>query len=141
MRVVDTSVWVSLFVPQDSHHAASRQWLQQFTAGGGLLVEPSLLLAEVAGAISRRTHQPTLASRAVAQLLAITGLRLVPVDRQLGQAAAQMAGDHGIRGADAVYVALAGRLSIPLVTWDAEQIARGRNAIQAGNPGSEFLAS
>jgi predicted nucleic acid-binding protein len=30
-----------------------------------------------------------------------------------------------IRGTDAIYVALAQRLGIPLVTWDNEQIQRG----------------
>lgn len=136
--VVDASVWVSLLVPQDVHHPASRHWLHQYTAGGGMLVEPVLLLAEVAGATARRTGHPALGRRAVAQVLVFPTLRLAPLDRQLGQAAAQMAADHRLRGADAVYVALAAELGIPLVTWDAEQIARGQAMIQVGSPGTQF---
>lgn len=138
MTVVDASVWVSLLVPQDVHYPASRRWLHQYTAGGGALVEPILLLAEVAGATARRTGRPALGRRAVAQVLAFPTLRLTSVDRQLGQIAAQMAADHRLRGADAVYVALAEQLGIPLVTWDAEQIARGQAVIQVGNPGTQF---
>ncbi|MCC6190190.1 MAG: hypothetical protein IT318_14255 [Anaerolineales bacterium] len=42
------------------------------------------------------------------------------VDRRLGKAAAQLAGSAGLRGADAVYAALAQHLAVPLVTWDQE---------------------
>lgn len=141
MRVVDASVWVSLLVPQDVHHAPSRDWLQQYTARGGVLVEPALLLAEVAGAIARRTGQPELGRRSVAQVLAFPTLRLAAVDRQLGQMAASLAAAHQLRGADAIYVALAHQLTIPLVTWDAEQIARGQSVIQAGMPGARLGSS
>jgi predicted nucleic acid-binding protein len=52
-----------------------------------------------------------------------------------------MAADYGLRGADAVYAALAAQLAIPLVTWDAEQIARVQTAIQAGIPGTQLTTS
>jgi len=78
------------------------------------------MLAEVVGAISRRTGQPELANRALQHLLHLPGLRVVSLDRRLGKAAAQLAGSAGLRGADAVYAALAQHLAIPLVTWDQE---------------------
>ena len=52
---VDASVWVSGLVSEDTHHKATNAWLSQRLAGGDTLVIPSLALAEVAGAISRRT--------------------------------------------------------------------------------------
>jgi predicted nucleic acid-binding protein len=52
--------------------------------------------------------------------LHLSGLRLVASDRRLGKAAAELAASAGLRGADAVYAALAQHLSIPLVTWDEE---------------------
>jgi predicted nucleic acid-binding protein len=39
-----------------------------------------------------------------------------------------------LRGADAVYVAVADRLSIPLVTWDPEQLTRAGSRIQVRPP-------
>jgi predicted nucleic acid-binding protein len=134
MRVVDASVWVSLFVPQDAHHAASRRWLQSYSAGGGILVEPAILLAEVGGAIARRTGQAALGRRAISQVLAFPTLRLTAVGRQLGLAAAHLAADHHLRGADAIYAALAQQLGIPLITWDSEQIARTHAILQAETP-------
>ena len=118
--VVDASVWVSRLVPDDLFHTASRRWLTQHNLDGGQLVAPALMPAEVVGAISRRTGNPALATRALNHLLQLPGLRLVALDRRLGKAAAQLAAEVGLRGADAVYAALAQHLSIPLVTWDEE---------------------
>lgn len=134
MTVVDASVWVSRLVSQDTHHAASRRWLEEQAARGDLLISPTLLLAEVAGAISRRTGHGGLAHQAVQVLLRLTELRLVPLDSRLGRLAAQLAAESGLRGADAVYVATAHHLRIPLVTWDREQRVRADRLISVQSP-------
>jgi predicted nucleic acid-binding protein len=103
-----------------STSTASRRWLTQHAQAGDQWVAPALMPAEVVGAISRRTGKPELATRALKHLLHLPGLRLVALDRRLGKAAAQLAASAGLRGADAVYAALAQHLSIPLVTWDEE---------------------
>ena len=118
--VVDASVWVSRLVTDDMFHNASRRWLTQHAQDGGQWVAPALMPAEVVGAISRRTGKPELATRALNHLLKLPALRLVALDRRLGKAAAPLAASAGLRGADAVYAALAQHLSIPLVTWDEE---------------------
>ena len=134
MIVVDASIWVSCLVPQDVYHEASRRWLEQYTGRGGRLVAPVLLLAEAAGAIARRTGQATLAFQAVDYLLHFPALRIVPVDQRLGRETARLAADLSLRGADAVYVAVAHHLSIPLLTWDAEQHARAGKIIACMSP-------
>lgn len=135
MTVVDASVWVSRLVPQDVHHAASRRWLDEQAAGGDLVISPTLLLAEVAGALSRRTGQSDLAHQAVQLLLRLTELRLVPLDDRLGRSAAQLAAEIGLRGADAVYVATAHHLNVPLVTLDREQQVRAGRLVEVRSPG------
>ncbi len=64
----------------------------------------------------------------------LPALRIVAVDSELAEAAARLAGDQRLRGADAVYVALAKRLSLPLVTWDLEQVSRASEVIHARAP-------
>jgi predicted nucleic acid-binding protein len=118
--VVDASVWVSRLETDDVFHTASRCWLTQHAKDGGQWVAPALMPAEVVGAISRRTGKPELASRALKHLLQVPGLRLVAVDRRLGKAADQLAASAGLRGAHAIYAALAQHLSTPLITWDDE---------------------
>src|SRR5437879_142515 len=105
--VVDASVWVSRWLPQDANHETSRRWLEQYVLGGKRAIAPVLLIIEVAGAIGRRTAQPKKAQDAVRQLLLVPNLRLVPVDRRLSMEAARLAADLGLRGADAAYVTVA----------------------------------
>lgn len=130
MTVVDASVWVSRFLPEDLHHAVSRDWLRERLATGGLVVGPMLLLPELSGAIARQTGRPDLAQLAIEQVTRLKGVRIVPIDRWLGRLAAEMAGDLGLRGADAVYVATAHRLNLPLVTWDIEQQKRAAGVVR-----------
>jgi len=132
--VVDASVWVSRFVPRDPHHAASTRWLAGTTSAEGLLAAPALLLPEVTGPIARVTGSARLAHRAVAQILRIRGVRIVALDRELAHDAARLAADLRLRGADAVYVALAQRLGIPLVTLDGEQLDRGAAVVEVRRP-------
>lgn len=128
--VVDASVVVSRLVPHDVHHEASRRWLSRHVAEGGLLVAPAVLLPEVAGAVARRTGEPRLARRAVDAILRLSALRLVPVDDILARAAAALAGRLRVRGADALYIASAASLRLPLVTWDLEQRDRAARVVE-----------
>lgn len=123
--VIDASVMVSRLVARDVNHDASRRWLDGHVAAGGLVVAPALLLPEIVGAIARRTGRRRLARRAIAAVLRLPELRLVAIDAELAEVAARLASDLQLRGADAVYVATAARLRLPLVTWDAEQRERG----------------
>jgi predicted nucleic acid-binding protein len=132
--VVDATVWVSRFMPRDEFHERSRRWLSTHTAAGGRIVAPLLLPTEVAGAVSRRTGDPPLARRAIEALLRLPALRLVPLDPQLARAAADLAADLGLRGADAVYVATAQALHLPLLTWDDDQRDRAGRVIGAFTP-------
>jgi predicted nucleic acid-binding protein len=134
--VVDASVVVSRLVSHDVHHEASRRWLTRHVARGGLVVAPALLLLEVAGAVARRTGPPRLARRAVDAVLRLPGLRLVPVDDPLALTAARVAGRLRVRGADAVYIAAAAGLRLPLVTWDVEQRDRAAGFVEVLVPES-----
>jgi predicted nucleic acid-binding protein len=132
--VVDASVWVSRLVAGHVHHARCREWMDKQASSGGILVAPALVLAEVAGAISRRTKRPSLARRAVEALQALPNLRLVSMDPALAGLAAELAADHALRGADAVYVATASQLGLPLVTLDGEQLQRAKPIVSTSSP-------
>jgi len=132
--LVDASVWVSRFLSSDVHYPVSRGWIEAYLANGGLIVGPVLLLAEVGGAVARRTGESRLGQQAVAQLLRLPRLRLILMDTALAQSAAELAAQLQLRGADAVYVAAAHRLNIPLVTWDREQRERTASTVVAHTP-------
>lgn len=133
--VVDASVWVGYFVTDDVHHEVSRRWLRsQFADHDQQLHGPSLLLAEVAGAVSRRTQAKWLAQMIVREMLELPELELIRVDERLGLTAARLAGDLRLRGADACYVAVAHELGLPLVTWDDELYVRAAEAVSVLHP-------
>jgi len=128
--VVDASIWVSRLVPHDEHHERCQKWLLRQREAGVTLVAPSLLLPEVAGAISRRTGDGTLAERAVRSLQSLPGLRLIEMNQTVIQAAAQLAASCGMRGADSIYAAVAQQLNIPLATLDIDQRTKASNVVQ-----------
>ncbi len=130
MVVVDASVWVARLVPQDLFHEPVKAWMAAQRADNKLLISPALLLPEVAGAIARRTGDPDLAQRAVEALPRLPGLRLIEMERDLVESAAALAAQLGLRGADAIYVAAADYLHLPLCTLDAEQSRRAAYRIE-----------
>jgi predicted nucleic acid-binding protein len=134
--IVDASVVVSHLVPYEARHEASRRWLMRHVAAGGLVIGPVLLLPEVAGAIARRTGRPRLGRRAIEAVLRLPSLRLLAVDEALARAAAAIAARLRIRGADAVYIAAAAELRLPLVTWDVEQRDRASRVVEVLVPES-----
>ena len=134
MTVADASVWTSVFLAEDIHHKVSRRWLGRWTSRGGIVLAPSTLHAEVAGAVARRTGDITLGHQGLARLLGSPAVQVVPIDELLGVEAARLAADLRLRGADAVYVAVAQHFAVPLVTWDQEQLTRAATVVATRTP-------
>ena len=127
--VLDASIWVSRLVSQDEFHVAVKIWMEEQREAGVQFVSPALLLAEVGGAISRRTNDPALGKRAIVRLESLPGLRLVEMDKELVHEAAMLAAKLGLRGADSLYVAVAHKLNLPLVTFDIDQRERAKDHV------------
>lgn len=124
--VIDTSVWVSSLLPYDANHQAARTWIDRHILHGGFFVAPIIFVIELASAIARETLPPNDpradAHKAVNQLYMLPIMRVVPIDQALVDEATSLAADHKIRGADALFVAGARQLSLPLVTFDKYQL-------------------
>jgi predicted nucleic acid-binding protein len=121
--VVDASVWVARYVPTDAFHAASTSWLTAQVRARRTLISPALLLPELAGSVARVLNDTALGLRVARSTARLSRVRLVPVDAALAGSAYRLAATRRLRGADAVYAALAQRLGLRLVSWDGEQIA------------------
>jgi predicted nucleic acid-binding protein len=128
MYVVDASVHVAEMRPSEPHHSEARAFLDHVRNG------PIIVLAEVAGGISRGTGQPDLARRLTGLLERVPNFVFVPVDETLGQQAAEIAAGFQIRGCGSVYVALAGQLGATPITLDNEQRQRAPSAVVAQTP-------
>ncbi len=84
--------------------------------------------------VARPARDPALGRLAVADVLGDPGITIVAIDKVLAETAAYHASDLFLRGADAIYVALAERLAIPLVTWDQELMTRAATLIEVRTP-------
>lgn len=64
----------------------------------------------------------------------LPNLTLVDVGATLAEASAEQALQQGLKGCDAVYVALARMISIPLITLDREQRERAPVDVEVFTP-------
>jgi predicted nucleic acid-binding protein len=138
MYVIDASVHVADARPQEPHHSEARALLAQMAAENHQVYLPEVVLAEIAAAISRGTGQIALALRLTRALRRVPHFRFVPVERNLGDLAAEIAARYQIRGCDAVYVALAQQRGAVLITLDRQQRTRVPTHIVARSPAEEL---
>ena len=136
---VDASVFVAAAREVEPHHAESRAFLRELHIGGLPVVCPTLALPESAAALARRTGDDALADEVVDLILSLSALDLVAVDVPLAERAVDLAKAHRLRGADAVYVAVAAVSGATLVTLDSEMLSRAPSAVSAMTP-AQWLA-
>jgi predicted nucleic acid-binding protein len=122
--VVDASVWIARFVPSDAFHHVSRRWLSAQIQAGTTLIAPSLLLVELAGNVARILDDTAMGLRVANAVTRLAHVRLVPLDAALAQQAYMLAATSRLRGADAVYAAVARQLGVQLISWDKEHVTR-----------------
>lgn len=134
MTVTDASLWVSRFLGDDAFHVASRAWLETTVGSGQALVAPASVLAEVSGAIARRTGSTQLGYQVALQIRQVPTFQLIAIDAAIGDFAAEVASTYRIRGGDALYVAVAHQLQLPLISWDEEQLSRAESFVETYRP-------
>ncbi|MGD9145579.1 MAG: PIN domain-containing protein [Anaerolineae bacterium] len=134
MFTVDASVHLSALNPAETQSAASRAFLEFVHQQEAPLFCPTLLLVEVAAAVARVFGD---AERAIALAGALRGLsnqNLVPLDDALADRATRLAARARLRGADAVYAAVAQQYGTTLVTLDRQQLDRLPPDIKTAQP-------
>ena len=138
MYVVDASVWVSRFVEQDKFHQESYDWILTLMSARVSVIEPLLVLPELAGAVARQTNGAN-GDRAVRLMASLPGVDFVDLDTRLARHAADLASRLQFRGSDAIYLALADDLGMELVSWDDEHLNRCTSVAKVHRP-SDLLA-
>ena len=132
--VVDANVWVSSLIPAETHYLASSAWLAAWTAEGHRIVVLELFVVEVGGTMARRRNDSSAGARALAAVRADPSVEIMPVPEATWLAAPDTAARLLLRGADAVYAALALALGVPLVTWDLELVRRALTEVDVRTP-------
>lgn len=131
---VDASVFVNAFNPHEDGHAESLQILSAIQERGDPVIAPALLVPEIASAIARATGDSDGALGYATAAAALPHLTLVSLTTTVARHAAGLAATHRLRGADAVYVAVARRYGTTLVSRDDEQRTRGAAVVTCQTP-------
>lgn len=131
---LDASILVAACRPREAGHRAAASLLAAVRAVGAPLIEPALLPVEVAAALSRTGTEPELARDYALALLGLPRFTLVALDERLARQAADLAARHRLRGAEALYVAVALLYGASLVTLDREQLRRAPPGLVVWRP-------
>ena len=134
MPVIDASVYVALANDGDPYHDRCFKWFESSVREQQPMAAPGLLLVEVAASIRRLTGSSKLAHRVLSELQEDELIELYPLTAARSEAAAKLAASIGVRGADAVYLALAEELGEALITLDRQQLERSRGVVDVARP-------
>jgi predicted nucleic acid-binding protein len=134
MYTIDASVWVNGFDQREPGHLISRQVLELLSQQSIPIIVPNLVLAEVAGAISRTRNNPAQAQMFAIALNNLPNVTVVPLDDMLAHQTFILAAQHGLRGADVVYASVAVQAGCRLITLDNEQLTRLVDIVTAQTP-------
>ncbi len=131
---VDASVFLNAFRANEEGHTHSKAVLAHLQSMAIPLIVPNLLQAEVAGALARGQKDAAVARRFSEILLQLPHVIAISLDPRLAATAAGIAADYRLRGADAVYAAVALRFGSTLLTRDEEQRERGAAVVTTLHP-------
>ena len=140
LLTIDSSVFVSAARPSEMGHAESTAFLAWVRNKRTRLFLPTLVMAEVAAALSRTGSDPGLAQQYALAVGQLPNTVMVALDEGLARQSAAIGAQHRLRGADAVYLASAALFAAELVTLDLEQLERGAAIVQTLTP-ADFLAT
>ncbi|GAB4537693.1 MAG: type II toxin-antitoxin system VapC family toxin [Anaerolineae bacterium] len=131
---VDASVFLNAFNPYEAGHETSYRLLTCLQERATPIIVPTLLLPEVAAAVSRGREDEELARQFAVALSRLPHLVWVSLDATLAQQAVGVAARYRLRGSDAVYAAVALRFGSTLITLDNEQRERLAGALPVRHP-------
>jgi len=134
LYVADASVWVARFWMDDPRHDDALAWVTNIVLGESHMFAPTILLAEVAGSMVRRTGDVSEGQNVIRTLQDLSNrgsISFRDVDMELGVSSADIAMRLRLRGMDAIYVATAQHTNSTLVTLDNEQRERASQVVSA----------
>lgn len=135
---IDASVWLAALWAHEPGHAAAGRALAEIDRQQIRMVQPTLFLPEVCGAVRRRTGREDMAAALTEALLLSPLMTMSPLTLDVATESAACAIRLGLRGADACYVATSRLEQTTLITLDLEVIERARVLVDVRSP-SEWL--
>jgi predicted nucleic acid-binding protein len=134
MLTIDASVWANSFDQREVGSEISRQLLDFIRAQAIPVTIPNLALIEVAASISRTRNNPIQARIFAGLMNNLPNVRVLQIDDALAQRALLLAAEQSLRGADAIYAAVAIQEGCTLVSLDNEHLTRLVGIVEVRTP-------
>lgn len=131
---VDASVWINAFRPEEEGSLESLTFLEKIRQAREPIISPTLLLPELAAVLARGGEKSENVLRFVQSVKDLPHQVFIALDETTAQVAVELAERCKLRGADAVYGAVALRFGSVLVSRDREQVERLRDVIAVRLP-------
>ena len=131
---IDASVLVAADLDDEEAHDDASAFLRAVVMDSLAIHQPSLTLVEVCAAVARRTSDAALARATVAVISSTPGVVFHGLDLAAASAAAEVAADVAVRGADAVYLQVARNQGATLVTLDLGMLGRSPTDVEVVTP-------
>lgn len=126
--VLDASVAVAALRSHEAGHGDALRRCMPLFAGRDQIVVPAIFEIEVVSALVRRGAAPASVDRFFEKHFG--SRELVTIGPRAARAARAIASSTRLRAADALYVWVAARAGLPLVTADVEVLQRAGGACQ-----------
>ncbi len=134
---LDASVFISAFQKGEKNHLAAREILAKINTDKIALVNHALFFFEILCAIQRKTGDSSVTMKTLNAAKALPMAKYVPIDRRLYANQETFVTELGLRGADAIYLAVAKEHKARLLTFDREILVRAEKWCM---PTNKFLA-
>ncbi len=134
MLTIDANVFVSAASTTEIQYTASIAFFARILQMHKRIYCPTIVLPETVAGIIRPTNNSQLASITASGLSQLPGLTLVVLDDALASAASDIILQCRLRGADAIYLAVAQEYGTTLITWDQELLTRGPSVVPTMTP-------
>ena len=140
MVTIDANVFVAASISTESHHPDSLALLTRLRLRGVEVFCPSLVIAETVAAIARPTGDVALALQSIRLISRFPNITVLNLTHRRSRAAARLAANLRLRGADSVYVAAAVEYTATLITWETQILERAHAAVPTMSP-TDWLAA
>ena len=137
---IDASVLVRAANQSETGHQECADVVVAAGSSWVMVVQPTFVIAEVAGALGRRRLPAPGIAAVLDRMRRLSTVTMIPLDEALAEEAAELAVTTQLRGGDAIYVAVARRYGGTLITVDDEQRLRAQSVVPVMLP-AEFLAA
>ena len=134
MYCIDASVIVNSLMEKEPYCSQSKAFLNMVQEKSIKTFLPEIVIPEITSGVFRATKDENFAFQFTKNLRLIPNFSFVPIDTKLADLASLVICKTGLKGTDAIYVALAFDYNLELITLDKEQLEKGKKLIKVRRP-------